>query len=85
MYNIQKNTCLYCLPKNLEVGNESPTGDLLPACKIFMSRPAIYIIFERLDNYHPKIKFTSKLNPKKFLDKKLICVSSVFNIMIMRK
>ena len=36
-------------------------------------------IFGRLNKYHPKIKLASKLNPKEFLDKKLIRVNSVFN------
>ena len=43
------------------------------------------IIFEQLNNYHPRINFTIKLNPKKFLDTKLIYVNSIYNPMVNRK
>ena len=42
-------------------------------------------LFEQLDNYYPRINFTIKLNPKKFLDTKLICVNSIYNSMFNRK
>ena len=35
------------------------------------------ILFERLNNYHPKINLNLKSNPKKFLDTKLICVDGI--------
>ena len=47
-YNREKKLC--CLAKNLRVGDESPmlfykiplfAGDLLPLCKVFMTRPVL--------------------------------------------
>ena len=37
------------------------------------------ILLEQLNNYHPKIKIAIELNPKKFLDMKLICVKYIYN------
>ena len=41
------------------------------------------ILLERLNNYHPKI--TIELNPKNFLDMKLICVSGIYNTSVNRQ
>ena len=35
------------------------------------------ILFERLNNYHPKTKFTVELNPNIFLNTRLICVNDI--------
>ena len=39
------------------------------------------ILFERLNNYHPKIKLTIELDPEKFLDTRLICVDGTHKTM----
>ena len=43
------------------------------------------ILLEQLNNYHPKIKIAIELNPKKFLDMKLICVKYIYNTGVNRK
>ena len=41
------------------------------------------VLFEQqLNNYNPKIELIIKLNPKKFLDTRLICVNSICNTMV---
>ena len=34
-------------------------------------------LFEKLKNYHEKIKFTIETNPKKFLDTRLLLVDDI--------
>ena len=45
----------------------------------------IEILFEQLNKFHSKIKFTIKLNPDKFQGTWLICVNSNYNIMAHKK
>ena len=43
-----------------------------------------YILFERSNNYHPKIKLNIELNRNKFLGTSLTCVNSIYNTMVSR-
>ena len=45
----------------------------------------IYILFELLNNYHPRIKLFIKLDSKRSLDQKLVCVNGIYNTMVSRK
>ena len=40
------------------------------------------ILFEKVNNYHPKIKFTIELNSKKFLDTKLVSISGFYSTLV---
>ena len=44
------------------------------AAQIISNCLADRLFDEQLNNYHPRINFTIKLDPKKWLDTKLICV-----------
>ena len=43
------------------------------------------VLFESLNNYHPNIKLTIELHPKKLLDTKLILVNDIYSTMVNRK
>ena len=43
------------------------------------------VLFDRLNNYHPNIKFTIEVNPSKFLDTKLTNINGVYKFNVYQK